>query len=283
VAKRLPVGESAAGPPEERWGRQETGDGTVTGRQHGRAGAPQSRVVAVVSGTGGTGATTTAIGIGSALATTRQDTAVVVDVHAGTSSIAAQAGAGRASRVVDIARDPWDAVAVRTPSGVYVVDGAPWNAPVLADEMEDALAVLTAHHTFTIVDIGNDLSVPAQVALSAADRAVLVVNPSPVALDGLREAVERIAEEMPVVAAETVVAMVCRRGQFRWVSRRLRQLGTDGAHVVAVPFDRSLAWSGRLEPARLGAATRRAYARLAALLSDAREGPGRTLTGAGGG
>ena len=248
---------------EERAGEQQLLDAV-------RASQSRARVVAVVSGSGGTGATTTTIGIGFAFAATREDATVVVDARSGTASIAARVAGGTRPGVADIARDPWDAAPARSPHGLYVVDGGPWSRPTRASELDDALGVLTARHAFTLVDVGNDLSRPALAALRAADQVVLVVTTTRAALDGSVMAVERAAEEGPDGVKNLLVAVVCRRaGEFRRVVTRLQAAESPGlADVVAVPYDRTLAGGGPVDPSRLSRATTRAYLSLAAMISE---------------
>jgi MinD-like ATPase involved in chromosome partitioning or flagellar assembly len=232
-----------------------------------RAPQPYPRVVALVSGSGGTGVTSTAIGIGLAFAAIREDATVVVDARSGTASIAAKVAGGTAPRVADIARDPWDAAPARSPYGLSVVDGAAWSTPTRASELSDALGVLTANHAFTLADVGNDRSPPALAALHGADQVVLVVNTTRAALDALATAVERLAEAAPDRLENLLVALVCwQANDFGRVMPHLR--GADLARVVGVPYDRSLAGGGPMDPGRLSAATKRAYLTLAAMISE---------------
>jgi MinD-like ATPase involved in chromosome partitioning or flagellar assembly len=232
-----------------------------------RAPQPYPRVVALVSGSGGTGVTSTAIGIGLAFAAVREDATVVVDARSGTASIATRVAGGTAPRVADIARDPWDAAPARSPHGLFVVDGAAWSTPAKASELSDALGVLTANHAFTLVDVGNDRSPPALAALRGADQVVLVVNTTRAALDASAAALARVADAAPGRLEDLLVALVCwRAGDFGRVMPHVRR--AELAAVAGVPYDRRLAGGGSMDPDRLGAATKRAYLTLAAMISE---------------
>ncbi|WP_203930517.1 MinD/ParA family ATP-binding protein [Virgisporangium ochraceum] len=215
----------------------------------------QPRIVAVLSGSGGTGTTATAIGLGLALARNRADKTVLVDAHAGTPSLGTALAQRLAPTPAEIARDPWGAAALSTPDGLYVVDGLPWAAPLDPRDMRDALGVLTATYTFVLVDVGNDLSAPAQAALDDADQVVLVVRPGPTARPAALAALDRLATGGPGRLGTVAVAVVGDRSPLpRGASRR----------AVAVPHDPGLAGRTGIAAQRLRPATSRAYLALAA-------------------
>jgi MinD-like ATPase involved in chromosome partitioning or flagellar assembly len=234
--------------------------------------APQAatRLVGVVSGKGGVGASTTAMGIAQYLAALRGDRTVLVDAYAGSPSLAARLAGQVAPALTDVAHDPWRYSPVVTDSGLGVVDAPPWWRPDDAQSLCRALRRLSDQHSFTIVDLGNNLALPAQAALSTVDQAVLVTTAEPDAIAATRVALERVADVGP--GLETVaIAVVCTRGvAARRVRRVLQgQLSADLARIVVVPYDPALA-EGETDLARLRAGTRLAYLTLAAMVSDGR-------------
>jgi MinD-like ATPase involved in chromosome partitioning or flagellar assembly len=208
------------------------------------------RIVAIVSGKGGAGATTTAAGIGLTLAALRDDATVLVNARAqGTSSLVS-----RMHR-----------------SGLAIVDSDDWHRSPGDTDLGRALNALTADHAFTLLDVGTDASAAARTALSFADQAVIVTGSGPETAESVTLAIQRVTDSGRHSRANTLIAMVCTRtGTPQRIGRRLRhELGANAAGLVIVPHDRRLAAEGPVDPTRLNPMTLEAYLMLAALISHA--------------
>jgi hypothetical protein len=126
--------------------------------------------------------------------------------------------------------------------------------------------VLTASHTFTILDIGNAMSRLARAVLSRADPVILVAGGDGGAIAATTAVRELIAAELPGHHTDPVLAVVATRPVSpRRTVKRLRQQGTD--RIVAVRHDRSLAAAGSFRPAFLHPSTRAAYLDLASAVT----------------
>jgi MinD-like ATPase involved in chromosome partitioning or flagellar assembly len=221
-------------------------------------------IVAFISGTGGTGVTTTATGAGLALATVGP--IALVDVGAGHASVAPRAAVSGVS-LADVARDPRLAIRSSPAAGLQTIDGGDrWSAD--PGVVRTALQALTGLRTTVLLDVGNDASVAARAGLAAADRVVLVTNLSHVALDAAAATVQRLTLTAPEQARNLVVAVVLtRRRRAARVERHLRTHLPDRAGSwVVVPHDRGAARDGPLDPQRLRGRTMAAYDALAGLL-----------------
>lgn len=232
----------------------------------------QPRVIGVVAGRGGVGATTTAIGIGTALAASRDTPVVLVDARAGTAPLSGRLGTPPAPGVADIAKDPWGVVPVATVDGLNIVDGADWSAPANTTVLADALGVLAANHGYIVIDVGTDLSDRTLPLLAQTDVAVVVLAPDRDAIAVLERASRRLAQAWEStgatgsVAESLEVAVVARTRDQQPRAARLDRTDT----VVAVPYDRSLAGGAAPRRAALRAQTWQAYVTLAAYLDDGR-------------
>lgn len=231
----------------------------------------EPKVVALLAGKGGVGTTTTALGMALTLAALRNDPAVLVDARAGASSLARRVGDRPAPTTLEVTGDATEVAAVpplALPSGLHIVDGAPWHSPPSRAEFVRLLDQLPARFPFTLVDIGNETADAARGALALASRVVLVTSPTVDALEGVRTALARIVQANPAALASVVIALVCRSRRSHWpVAHRLTgELGLS--HVVCVPYDRSLALGQQVAPTRMRPATREAYLTLAAHVAD---------------
>ncbi|WP_432844378.1 hypothetical protein [Dactylosporangium sp. CA-092794] len=223
-----------------------------------------SPIVAFISGSGGTGVTTTATGAGLALATMRPT--ALIDIGAGHASVARRA-VEPGARLADVARDPRLAMRSGPAGGLQTIDGSDrWSAD--PGVVRSALLALTRIRTTALLDVGNDTSAAAGAGLAAADRFVLVTGLSQVALDAAAATVERLSRTAPASAKNLVVAVVLtRRQRAARVERHLRrQLPGRAGTWVVVPYDRAATRDGPLDPLRLRSRTRAAYDALAGLL-----------------
>lgn len=229
----------------------------------------EPRVIAFVSGKGGVGTTTTAIGVALTLATLRSDTTALVSARSGAGSVA--------ERLVGQPAPPVTAVTGREaqePLWVHgslaVVDGAPWHTPASADALGRLLDQLRGQHPLTVVDVGNDLSESARRAIARADQVVLVTSASREGVGAVQVALSRVYEADPFRLHTAVLALTCLNGrQYRRTVRSLRTvLGIQAPRTVPVGFDPWLAAGDRIEPGQLRAATREAYLQVAGLVVE---------------
>jgi MinD-like ATPase involved in chromosome partitioning or flagellar assembly len=229
--------------------------------------APQHRhrVIAVVSGKGGTGSTTVVLGMALTLAALRDEPPAVADTHpGGTASLGARLGASDTSGLAEVAHGR----PVATAQGIGVVDAGDWSQTAAGADVQTVLDMLTADHTFTLLDVGNDASAPARAALAAADQIVIVTTANQDCVHAARSALEHAATRRTDPSARPVIAIVCMTNRsWRRTSRRLRgELGTDTAGIIVVPHDRALMRTGPIDAASLRPSTREAYLALAALV-----------------
>jgi MinD-like ATPase involved in chromosome partitioning or flagellar assembly len=232
---------------------------------------PRPRVIGVLSGKGGTGATTTAAGIALTLAALRDDDTLLVDARSGSASLATRLAGRVAPNVADLIRDPY-LTPLATTGGLRVLDGTPWF-DAAGEDLVTVLEPLTGRHGFTVVDLGNDTSGGAGSALAAADQMVVVTGTDQTSMDATRIAFDRIRPRADGTRlGDAVVVIVCTRpGSHARIGRMLRgELSADVARIVTVPYDRSLASGGPIDMSRLNRRTRRAYLTVAALLGDPR-------------
>ncbi|WP_330186427.1 hypothetical protein KZZ52_27825 [Dactylosporangium sp. AC04546] len=249
---QLPVGDR----PVEPWWREPSAG---------------PHLVAFVSGSGGTGVTTTATGAGLALAAT--GAARLVDVGTGHASSGPRLDTPRRSSLADVVRAGPPEPPAGSPGGLVAIDGTDERSgPPEPDLVRTALGRLSRGPGTTLLDIGNDASRAATTALAEADRAVLVTNLGQAALDAAGATVDRLGRTAPAQARTLVVAVVLGRWQrAARVERHLRARLPEGAGGwVVVPYDRAAARSGPLDPLRLRSRTRAAYERLAGLLTSSR-------------
>jgi MinD-like ATPase involved in chromosome partitioning or flagellar assembly len=234
---------------------------------------PEPRVIAFLAGKGGVGTSTTVAGVALTLASLRGDRTALVSARSGTGSLGRRLRGAPAPPVPALAGTGPGAAPLWAHERLAVVDGSPWHTPTPPAALVRLLGLLRDQHPHTLVDVGNDLGEPAEVALRRADQVVLVTAASRDAVAATRTALSRVHQVDPFRLATVVVAVVClSERQHRRTARGLQaQLGLRPARVVPVGFDPWLAGGDRIEPARLRPATRQAYLELAGLVVE----PGR--------
>ena len=146
----------------------------------------------------------------------------------------------------------------------------PWHAPLDPGRLVSVIDALHAHYVFTMLDAGTEQGAAARGVLGRADQVVVVTSASDSAVDATRIALGRVHQVDRTQADRIVVAVVClTRRAYRRTARRLHhELGLEPAGLVAVPYDPALADGGPCDPNTLKPATREAYLRLAALITD---------------
>ena len=223
------------------------------------------RIVAFVSGKGGVGCTTVAVGVGTAFMAMREDHSVVVDVQQGTASLAASFGADVARSVASLVAESEATAPPTAPSGLGLVDGSGWDQALTRTDVVGVLDRLRADHTFNLLDVGDDAGEAGHAALARADQAVVVTGPGEMGVAALRTALERVRLVNPEAASVAVHVVVCPHEQA--YKEALRLTGSSAA-VVVVPPDPYLQEGHAYDPARVAATTREAFLRIAGAVAQ---------------
>lgn len=226
------------------------------------------RVVVFLSGKGGVGTTSVAVGVGCVLAALREDSTTLACLRQGTPSLGQALAGTPAPRVRDLVRPDVDVAPLRMSNGLQLVDGPRWGTPVRRGDVSVLLDRLGQTSTFCLFDVGNDPSESGQAVLARADQAVIVSGPGSDGLDAARVAAERAAEVDPYLLDTAVYVVVCQRdAALRSVVRAMREVLPGGARVVAVPPEVSLAAGAAFDPSRVSALTRLAMIDVAGLVA----------------
>ncbi|MFB6109764.1 MAG: P-loop NTPase [Halodesulfurarchaeum sp.] len=248
--------------------------------------AADGYALAVASGKGGVGKTTTAINLGAALAEDGFDVAVV-DLDLGMANLAQMVGLREPTATVhDVlaGRDPLDA-ACHEARGLTVVPGA-IELGLFAETdpaaIENFVGRLRSRFEVVVLDVGAGLNDDITAAVDAADGVLLVTTAELHSLTDASktgELVERLS--VPVVGA---VITGTGEGTFDDVEEVATALGATGSVTVSVPADQAVQESVRrglpvvFDDESAPAAT--AYRRLAASLETALDwGDGADPTG----
>jgi MinD-like ATPase involved in chromosome partitioning or flagellar assembly len=240
-----------------------------------RAPQREHQVVTFVAGKGGVGTTTTTAGVALAMASLRDDHVALIDAQAGTDSLQRWLSDSIASGPPGLratSDEPASYPLLQLSNGLDVVDGAPWQAPADPTDLTAIVGQLRQGHTFTLVDVGNDVGATAHQMLAASTRVVVVTAADRHAARATQLVLSRIHQVQPARLADVVVAVVCLvRGQYRRVLRELRSdLGSHASLVVPVPHEPVLAAADHLDLGRLHPQSREAYLRVAAALAGPR-------------
>lgn len=228
----------------------------------------EQRVVAFVAGKGGVGTTTVAIGVGSVLAALRDDATTLVSLRPGTPSIGLALAGSPAPNAREFAREDSDASPLRLDNGLRVVDGPRWGTPVRRGDVPRIVDRIGQQSTFMLCDVGNDAGEAGHSLLGRADQIVIVSGPGSDGIDASRVAAERVADIDPYLLDAAVYVVVCpRESAHRQVVRRMREQMPDGARIVSLPPEASLAEGASFDPAAVGAGTRLAMIDVAGLVA----------------
>lgn len=232
------------------------------------------RRIAVVSVRGGAGKSTVALLLASAFAYHRPDRVLAVDADPGFGSLALRAGlpSAGAPRSVESSTGTVPAAGgapgpVRSSGGLWVLPGGRGSAHRRRAARGPTLAELARSFTITVIDGTSD----SLLAASVADvHALVVVAPATVdgvlttsaALGDLRDGPRsgQLARTVLVFSAASPQAGTLRLGPAAHC------VAVPGLPVLTLPHDRHLATGGRVDPGRLGAATRLAVLRLGAVV-----------------
>ncbi|MFW5421094.1 AAA family ATPase [Nocardiopsis sp. CNT-189] len=231
----------------------------------------------VLSCKGGVGKTTTAVGLGSALALLRGERVVAVDAnHFGTlagrvhdasgaslSELAADADAGRIPDFSSLR-----GYLGHNGGGLHTVGHG--RSPSTGASEYEAVAGLIEHHADAVLtDCGTDLDRDPVIAaaVARAGRAVVVADPTEDALSAAEKTLAWLGEAHAALARTALIALCQRASRTQRTRAAAQRLGAHGGTVVIVPFDRHLQKNGVVDQRRLRRATRSAYTRLAELIS----------------
>ena len=227
------------------------------------------RVVVFLSGKGGTGCTSVAVGVGTSLVALREDRAVVADVQQGSISLGTLHGAPSLLTLTAAAAAGQDVQVPAAASGLGLVDGGSWDAEVSRREVVGALDALGADHAFVLFDAGHDAGPGAHAALARADQVVVVGGPGVTGVAALGHAVDRVRDVNPTAASRLVHVVVCPQEESFRVAHRevVAQLAARPEAVVVVPPDPYLGGGQPFDPARVAATTREAMLRVAAAVA----------------
>nr|MCW2727844.1 hypothetical protein [Aeromicrobium sp.] len=226
------------------------------------------RIVTFLSGKGGVGCTTVAVGVGTAFMAMREDRSVVVDVQQGTPSLGEAFGADAVRSVGSLVAEAEATSPPVAPSGLGLVDGSGWDRGLTRSDVVGVLDRLRADHTFNLLDTGNDGGEAGHAAIARADQAVIVTGPGELGVAALRTAIERVRQVNPVAASVSVHVVVCPHEQSYREALRLTGSSTGlSTSVVVVPPDPYLQEGRAYDPARVTPATREAFLRIAGAIA----------------
>jgi len=227
-----------------------------------------NRAVVFLSGKGGVGTTSVAVGVGCVLAALRDDTTTVVSMRPGTPSLGLAMAGVAAPNARDLTRTDEEVTPLRLTNGLQLIDGPRWGTPVRRRDVPAIVDRLGQSSTFSLFDVGNDASESGHSILSRADQVVIVSGAGPDGVDGARVAGERAAEIDPYFLDAAIYVVVCHRdATLRSVVRAMRESMPQGARIVAVPPEETLVDGGAFDPSRVSVATRLAMIDIAGMVA----------------
>jgi MinD-like ATPase involved in chromosome partitioning or flagellar assembly len=233
-----------------------------------RARQSEQRVVVFLSGKGGVGTTSVAVGVGCVLAALRDDATTLVSLRPGTPSLGLALAGTPAPNAREFAREESEVTPLRLNNGLRLVDGPRWGTPVRRNDVPRIVDRIGQQSTFLLGDVGNDASEAGHSILSRADQVVIVSPPGTDGIDASRVAAERVAEIDPYLLDTAICVVVCpRESAHRVVVRRMREQMPGGARIVSVPPESSLADGDPFDPASVSVGTRLAMIDVAGLVA----------------
>lgn len=237
------------------------------------------RSVVFLAGKGGVGTSTAAAAVGSVLTALRRDRVALVDIRAGAGSLGRRVARRPAPMLSDLVQARQRGARIDPlwlPTGLGVVDGAPWHSPVGRGELLQLLDDLQENNAFTLLDVGNDTGDAAYGALGRCDQVVVVTPADENAVDATRVALGRVYQLDPRKVDAAMIAVVClsKRAQRSTVRTVHRGVGLRDDRLVVVPYDPALDGGSTVEISELRNATRQAFLTLAAAVADPARGNG---------
>ncbi len=240
--------------------------------------------VAVLSLKGGVGKTTTTVGLGSTLASLREDRVIAIDANPDRGTLCDKLRLETAATVRDLLNEGGQirryadvrAYTTQAPGGLEVLasDRDPTVSVAFSDEdYEDVAQVLEHYYSVCITDCGTGLLHSAMAGvLHLADQIVLVSSPS---VDGARSASATLDWLAAHQYGDLVRGAVVVLSAIRPRSKSTVDLGRLEQHfaarcraVVRVPYDAHLEEGAEIDLDQLSRATADAYLVLAAEVGD---------------
>jgi MinD-like ATPase involved in chromosome partitioning or flagellar assembly len=156
------------------------------------------------------------------------------------------------------------------PSGVHVIDAAPYNTPLTRSATAEMLDNSRNKYPFTVVDAATNVEDAGMTSIARADRVVVVTLGTPQGLGAAQTALGRLRPRVgtpmqPGVVLTVLMPPGASRSSVQSSAEQLAQ--AIGGTAVLVPYDPALAAGGRLDASRLTADTRRGYLDLAAAIT----------------
>jgi MinD-like ATPase involved in chromosome partitioning or flagellar assembly len=240
--------------------------------------------VAVMSLKGGVGKTTTAVGLGSTLASLRGDRVIAMDANPDRGTLSDKVRLETSATVRDLLNER--AQVTRYADVRAFTSQAPSRLEILASDRDPAVSVafsaddyravsrvLEHYYSISITDCGTGLLHSAMSGiLELADHIVLVSSPS---VDGARSAsatldwLEAHGYDDLVRSAVVVLSTIRPRSKSTVDLDRLEQhFASRSRAVVRIPYDAHLEEGAEFELERLDAEATDAYLELGALIGD---------------
>jgi MinD-like ATPase involved in chromosome partitioning or flagellar assembly len=240
--------------------------------------------VAVMSLKGGVGKTTTAVGLGSTLASLRGDRVIAMDANPDRGTLSDKVRLETSATVRDLLNER--AQVTRYADVRAFTSQAPSRLEILASDRDPAVSVafsaddyravsrvLEHYYSISITDCGTGLLHSAMSGiLELADHIVLVSSPS---VDGARSAsatldwLEAHGYDDLVRSAVVVLSTIRPRSKSTVDLDRLEQhFASRSRAVVRIPYDAHLEEGAEFELERLDAEATEAYLELGALIGD---------------
>ncbi|WP_163573738.1 hypothetical protein [Fodinicola feengrottensis] len=222
---------------------------TVRGRQ------PGPQMVALIGAGNRVGTSTTAAGLALTLGALRRENVLLMAVVAGGASIGERLSGQRAPSTADVRQvgggmvDP-----LMIPSGVHVIDAAPYNNPLSRTATAEMLDNSRNKYAFTVVDAATNVEDAGMTSIARADRVVVVTLGTPQGLGAAQGALGRLRPRVgtPMQPAVVLTVLLPPGGSRASVQSSADQLAAAvGGIAVLVPYDPALATGGRLDPGGL--------------------------------
>jgi MinD-like ATPase involved in chromosome partitioning or flagellar assembly len=238
-------------------------------------------LIAVMQTKGGAGKTTTALGIGAALAQLRDEHVVAIDANPANGNLARRIDEPSTGTWRGLIADPKlyaysdfrSYLGKDSSSGLEVLASDPGDQVLTGRALHHAWSQLKGAYPIGIVDCGTQLR--DDVTRAVLDMADAVVVPSTTRLDGAAGAADTLnwllSHGYPHLVHSAVV-VISNIYRIKTPSEAVRGLHEDFERVVravhSIPFDAHLNDAGAIDSERMNAATKRAYIEAAASVVD---------------
>lgn len=188
----------------------------------------RARVLAVTSGKGGVGKTSTSVNLGIALAARRQRV-IVLDADLGLANVEVLLGLNSLYNLQHVIHGErsMTQILVQGPGGIHLVPGSSGIAkladlgPRARQNVLDGLRELQAKADFIIIDTMAGIGQNAVAFAAAADEVLLVTTPEPSAIVDAYAMMKTISQMRPDATFRVVVNMAANRQQADAVAAKL--------------------------------------------------------------